>query len=453
MKPFTQWAALPFKLTLRSQAISYHFYVNGLGPLFASLGIEVGKRGLRYVGVADGKDVPLDGVLGKNLVRAFVKLGPLFIKLGQMLATRPDFVGEHVSEELKVLFDRVPPVTFKEIQSILNQEIGRAKIKHLIKYIEPKPLASASLSQTHRATLADGSPIILKVQKRGVADKVRMDLLILEAFIRPLNLVYPKLSLLQMFQDFREGSLREIDYREEAKNIERFQKNYHRFFSDSDVLFPRYFPELTTERVIALEPMHGKKLTDLKKGSTIARSAASKSLAAVLEQIFDHGFFHGDPHGGNLFFLEDEGQLGFIDLGLVGQLRTEDKQKFLKVLMAILKRDRARLAKALFEMGTPSRKTKFDNFEAEIQALLDEVKRQGIDSIRLDQMVNRLLVIARKNGIAIPNRYILMIRSCLIIEGVAKGLDPKLSVFDIAVPIVARSLLKTYNPLRFLKRS
>jgi ubiquinone biosynthesis protein len=440
------------KLTFRSQQIGLTFYRYGLAGLLTSLGIEVGKRGLRIAKVTSRPAIPFDEVLGRDLARTFVKLGPTFIKLGQILASRPDLVGDPVAEQLKILFDRVPAVPFSEIQKILRHEIGRTNLKRWFQSIEPQALASASLSQTHRATLKDGTPLILKVQKNGVADIVRADLMILEAFIRPLSVVYPKLGLGQIFQDFKEGTLREIDYREEAKNIERFRKNYKKLFSDSDIMFPRYFPELTTERVLALEPMHGSKFVELRKGSTVAKAAASKSLAAVLEQIFDHGFFHADPHAGNLFFMEDEGRLGFIDLGLVGQLDPADKQKFLKVLLAILKRDREKLAKTLYELGTPGKKTNYDEFEQQIQNLLDEVKKDGIDNIRIDQMVNKLLTIARKNSIAIPNRYILMIRSCLIIEGVAKSLDPNVNVFSIATPIVAKSLMKSYSPINLIKK-
>ena len=255
-----------------------------------------------------------------------------------------------------------------------------------------------------------------------------------------------------MFEDFKQGTLREIDYREEAKNIVRFRKNYRKLFRDSNIVFPRYFPDLTTERVLAMEPMHGKKVSEIKKGSTVAKQVASMSLTAILEQIFDHGFFHADPHAGNLFFLEEEGQLGFIDLGLVGQLEPEDKQKFLKVLLSILQRDRATLAQNLFALGVPGKKTDYAIFEKQIQALLDDVKAHGLGSLRMDQLVNKLLGIGRGNGLVIPNRYVLMIRSCLVIEGLAKSLDPSISIFNVAAPIVAKSLAKSYSPWRIVKK-
>ncbi len=442
---------IPVDMALRSQQIALTVSRYGVAEGLGALGIEVGKRGLSFAGVKNTA-VPLDGVFGRKLAKLFVKLGPTFIKLGQVLATRPDITGEPVAEELKILFDRVPGVPFRRIQKILKQEIGKQKLKTAFKKIDPKPLASASISQTHRATLADGTPVILKVQKPGVAELVRVDLLLLELLVRSVNPLNPKLQLLQMFQDFKESTLREVDYRAEAKNIDRFRKNYRKIFSDSEVSFPKYFPDVSTERVLALEPMHGKKVSEMRQGSTVARKAASAGLAAVLEQIFDHGFFHADPHAGNLFFLEDEGRLGFIDLGMVGQLEAEDKRKFLKVLLAVLNRDRGKLARSLFELGTASKQTKFDKFDKAVQGMLDDMKAKGVDNLRLDQMLNRLLSISRQNGIHIPNRYIMMIRSCLVIEGVARSLDPKISIAKVATPIVARSLMRSYNPIRFITR-
>lgn len=436
----------------RSRQITYCFYRHGLAGSLSALGIEAGKRGLRVGGLMKGKDIPFDEVFGKNLAHTFVALGPTFIKLGQVLATRPDIVGDRVADQLRILFDRVPSIPYKKIQKILKRELGYLRLQKSFKSIDPTPLASASLSQTHRAVLADGTPVILKIQKEGVADTVRADLLVLEGIIRPLDKIHPRLSLWHAFKDFKEATLREIDYLQEAKNIDRFRKNYRGIFSQSDVKFPQYFPELTTERVLALEPMHGEKLTDLKAGSTVARQAAALSLASILEQIFDHGFFHADPHAGNLFFMEEEGRLGFIDLGLVGQLEGDDKKKFLKVILAVLKRDRDKLATALFALGTPSKKTKFDDFDRDVQAMLDELQAGGVQNLRLEPMVNKLLSIARKHGLHVPNRYVMMIRSCLVIEGVAKGLDPNISVVGMATPIVAKSLLKSAGPLGLLRK-
>ncbi|MCB0404420.1 MAG: hypothetical protein KDD51_06510 [Bdellovibrionales bacterium] len=437
--------------TFRSQQIVFVFSRYAVWEGLFALGLELGKRGLAFSRPRRA-NIPLDAVFGKKLAVALYRLGPTFVKLGQMLALRPDLIGDPVASELRVLFDQVPPLRFGVIKGILKNELGKRVVSEAFSRIEPKPLGCASLAQVHQAELKDGTPVILKVQKRGAAKLVRMDLRLLEGVAKSADLAFPRYGIRQMYEDFYHATIREIDYREEAKNIDQFRKNYRGFFTSADVIFPRYYPELSTERVLTMEPLRGRKISQLQQGSTVARQAASQSVAAVLEQIFDHGFFHADPHAGNLFFMEEEGKIGFIDLGLVGQLNPEDKRRFLRVLMAVLKRDKPGLVKGIYELGDPSPKTDYQKFEADIYALMDEVKNTGVKKAKLDKVVNQLLGIARSHRILIPNRYVLMLRAFLIIEGVAKSLDPNLSMFQMAPPIVARSLMKTYNPFRLFRR-
>jgi ubiquinone biosynthesis protein len=426
--------------------------VEGLAGSLATLGIELGKRGLSVVRPDPSlQKTPFDSVFGKNLAKTFTRLGPTFIKLGQVLATRPDLVGEKVADELKILFDSVKPLPFKTIQKIIYQELGPEKVRKFFLSIEPVSLACASISQTHRGVLKEGTPVIIKVQKPGTKNIIETDLFLMEGLVRSLDLLYPKAHILKTFQDFKEATLNETDYRKEAKNIEKFRKNYRKFLSVPDVIFPSYYPEVSTGKVLVLEPMRGKKVGELKKGSTVARNAASKSIAAVLEQIFEHGFFHADPHAGNLFFLEEEGQLGFIDMGLVGQLQKEDKEKFLKVIFAVIKKDKRQLARSLFNLSQPSKKSDYAEFEKAIENFLNQTTPLSA-SKGLDQTINELLKIAKEHDLFIPNRYLLMLRSCLIIEGLVKSLDPGLSVLEMARPIIAKSLIKSYNPVALIRK-
>jgi ubiquinone biosynthesis protein len=444
--PFLQNVTLPVRVALRAQRIAALASGQGMGGTIGALGIEVTKRGLVFVGVSNRASIRFDSVFGRNLAATFVRLGPTFIKLGQVLASRPDFIGEPVAEELRQLFSGVPPKPFREMKRILHKELGREKVRDAFKSIDPKALACASLGQVHRGVLRDGAPVILKIQKAGAAATVQLDLILIEGLARSFHVFYPGFGILEIFRDFKEATLCEIDYLKEAANIDRFRKNCRA----TGVRFPKYYKDLSTSKVLVMEPMQGVPVAELKKGSTVARFAAERGLAAVLEQIFDHGFFHADPHAGNLFFQEENGRVGFIDVGLVGQLKAEDKKKFLKVVMAILKRDRSKLAKSLYALGTPGKKANYPKFEAAIDALLDEV--QAPEKAGLEKMVNQLLSIARKNHLSIPNRYVMMIRSSLVIEGVARSLDPGISIFQIATPIVARSLFKFYNPFSLFRK-
>jgi ubiquinone biosynthesis protein len=441
------WIVASWSMAVRSQRISYVLSRYGIAGSLGRIGIELGKRGVSSVTQNSVQSTPLNAVFGKNLASTCAELGPTFIKLGQLLAQRPDWVGETVAFELRVLFDRVPPIAYRKVEKILKQEWGKKKFQTAIKKINKQPLASASLSQTHLATLKDGRDVILKVQKPGVDKNIRIDLKLMESAVVVLDALHPKLNLKHAFKDFKEATLREIDYREEAKNIDRFQRNNKGVFSQSSVIFPAYEKELLTSKVIVLEPMRGKKAAEIKKDSRAGRRAAHLSASAVLEQIFEQGFFHADPHAGNLFFQEDTGKIAFIDLGLVGQLEDMDRKKFTRVMLAILKRDKSELTRSLFELGVPGKTTVYEDFERGIGEILERIKVDGVKNLKINKVVDELFQLAHQNQLFIPNRYVLMIRSCLMVEGLAKQLDSKISLFGIAAPILTKSLIKSYNPL------
>ncbi len=445
------WISTPVALIFRSQEISYVFSRYGIAGTLKSLGVEIGKRGVAKVRKSKGEAKSLDFVLGKNLATTFVELGPSFIKLGQLLAQRPEWVGDSVATELRILFDRVPPISYRKVEKILKTEWGNKKFNEVIQKIEKKSLASASLSQTHIAILKDGREVVLKVQKPGVEKIVTLDLLLIESAVTIFDSLYPKLNLKLAFNDFKQATLRELDYQEEAKNIDRFQKNNRSFFSNSSVVFPTYEKDLLTKKIIALEPIRGKKASEIKVNSRTAKRAAFLSSSAVLEQIFEYGFFHADPHSGNLFFLEDSGKIAFIDLGLVGQLEGEDRKRFIRVMLAIIRRDRKDLSKALYQLGVPGKSSDFIRFENDIDKILDEVKEMGVRNIKIKKTIDQLFKAAHQNQIFIPNRYVLMIRSCLMVEGVAKQLDTKSSLLDVAVPILTKSLLRSYSPFNLFR--
>ncbi|MEZ4751774.1 MAG: AarF/UbiB family protein, partial [Bdellovibrionota bacterium] len=231
--------------TVRSQQIVFVFSRYAVWEGLFALGLEMGKRGLAFTRPRRA-NIPLDAVFGKKLALALYRLGPTFVKLGQMLALRPDLIGDPVASELRVLFDQVPPVRFGVIKRILKEELGKKVVADSFSKIEPKPLGCASLAQVHQAELKDGTPVILKVQKRGAAKLVRVDLSLLEGLAKSADLAFPRYGIRQMYEDFYHATIREVDYREEAKNIEQFRKNYYSFFSSAEVIFPRYYSELST---------------------------------------------------------------------------------------------------------------------------------------------------------------------------------------------------------------
>jgi ubiquinone biosynthesis protein len=215
----------PVSVVLRMQRIVYVLTRHGLAGSLGAFGFEVSKRGLKYVGLTAASTVPLDAAFGRELARTLVHLGPTFIKLGQVLASRPDWLGEAAAEELRTLFSQVPSVSYRQIRKTLIRELGRRKVSNAFQSIDEKPMATASLGQVHRAVLKDGSRVIIKVQKKGAAETVLSDLLVLEGLARSIHLLQPTWQLRTAFEDFKAATLCEIDYRKEAENIARFQRN------------------------------------------------------------------------------------------------------------------------------------------------------------------------------------------------------------------------------------
>lgn len=432
---------VPFKLALRYQQIWWCFFKYGVVKNITDFGFEMTLRGIAWTGAIKKIDTSLLRLMGANLARAFQELGPTFIKFGQLLATRPDLLPPEISQELEVLLAAVKPVSIKKITGVLKQELGKELLDELFLEIDKKPLGSASLGQCHRATLRNGSIVVVKVQKPGVSKTLLLDLKLIEMIISVLSLGFSIESVQEAFEDFRGATLQEIDYQLEAKNIDRFRKNYKGLLQTPSVVFPTYIQNALTAKVLILELMRGVPFTYLKKGSRPAKRAAYRSLEAVFEQIFQHGFFHADPHAANMFFIEEEGRVGFIDLGLVGELSERDKKLFLKILLAIVRRDRKDLSQALFKLGVPGRKTCYEDFERDIDRVLDDVKATGLKKLKIQKIVNQLFDTARTNSLKIPNRYVMMVRSCVMIEGVAKSLDPEISLFKVALPVLTKGFM------------
>lgn len=432
---------VPLKLALRYQQIWWCCFKYGVVKNITDFGFEMTLRGIAWTGAIKKIDTSLLQLMGANLVRAFQELGPTFIKFGQLLATRPDLLPPEISQELEVLLAAVKPISIKRIKGVLMQELGKELMNELFLEIDTKPLGSASLGQCHRATLRNGSIVVVKVQKPGVSKTLFLDLKLIEMIISIVSLGFSIESIQEAFEDFRKATLQEVNYQLEAKNIDRFRKNHKGLLLTSNVVFPDYVKNALTSKVLILELMRGVPFTYLKKGSRTAKRAAHRSLEGVFEQIFQHGFFHADPHAANMFFIEEEGRVGFIDLGLVGELSERDKNLFLRILLAVVRRDRKELSQALFKLGVPGSKTSYADFEREIDQVLDDVKATGLKKVKIQKIVKQLFDIARRNSLKIPNRYVMMVRSCVMIEGVAKSLDPEISLFKVALPVLTKGFM------------
>jgi len=393
-------------------------------------------------------------VLGDALVRFLSEAGPILTKLGQVLATRTDLLPEPVCQRLEALYARQRPMPRVALRRALARAYpGRRPFRRF----EDQPLAVGSIGQVHRARLRDGTRVVVKLVRPGLAAALRRDL---NAARLGLDLFFSLLArdrraerevASRLLEELARGLERETDLSQEADALVEFAG---RLASNPRVRVPRCFREWSSREVLVVEELEGEPLSALrgraKSDPEAARRAAELALGEILRQIFDEGRFHADPHAGNLLLLPD-GRLGLIDLGLTGELRDRDRRQIARAVRAFLARDADALLRALLEFGRLPADFELEAFRVDVTKVFQEQRarvaaRSGGSAAErpelshLEELVERLFRVARRHRLELPPSTILLIKSLVTIEGVARSLDPEINVVVKAVPIVLRSL-------------
>lgn len=414
------------------------------GPVlvFLSLRHVIAPAGVRYVqGVRrSGFQEAHWEALGKGLVRFFQESGPVLTKLGQILATRTDMISPALIRQLEALFDRQPAMTRNELELILRSAFGNELPFALF---DKEPIAVGSVGQVHRARLEDGTRVIVKVVRPGSKRRIKQDVLTLTyltaaAFFwlgRSYRSQYRMLR--RVLEDLEVGFLRELDFGVEAETLERFRKRMRR---NSKVYIPKVYRDLSSTNVLVVEEIEGESLARFRKRAKddghAAKALAELAFREILTQIFEDGNFHADPHAGNFIVMKD-GRLGLIDFGLVGNFTKSDRKKISKAVKALIARDVDAVISSLLEFGTLPSDFDRQSFKNEIVAQFKEKQCAGAS---LDELVNQLFAIAHRHQIYVPQSTTLLIKTLVTIEGVARSLDPELSVVSVAAPVILRSL-------------
>jgi ubiquinone biosynthesis protein len=379
-------------------------------------------------------------------------LGPSFVKLGQIASTRPDVIPAAWIVELKKLQDEVNPLAFSEIKIAVEASLG-APLEELYDRFEEKPLAAASIGQVHRAVLkhADGpQDVVVKVQRPGVRQTVARDLELLHALAALIERTIPESKIyspVALVDQFDRAITSELDFSLEAEHAERFRKN----FQDVPAArFPRVYKEASSKQVLTLEFLPGKKVYDAIKSGFSGPAIAKASVGVIIKQIFEDGFFHADPHPGNILILgEPEAPvIGLIDLGMVGRLSPEMRDKTIDLMVAAVRQDHLALADALYAIGTPTKKVDMRAYRAEVGLLSEKYLGRPLKEIDLAAMIADLVRGATKYGLEIPPDFLLVGKSLMTMEGVGKEIDPDLDVFGEARPRFLELLRKRYSPER-----
>ena len=380
---------------------------------------------------------------------ALEELGPTFVKLGQILSTRPDLTPIEFVEELSKLQDRVPPFPYAEVAKIIESELGMPP-EDIFQHFDEMPLAAASIGQVHRAQLKDGEEVAVKVQRPGIRKTIEVDLEILlhlaslmERYLEEFQTTRP----VRIVEEFARTLEKEIDYTIEASHIERFARQ---FMDDPTVYVPKVFREVTTERVLTMEYIDGVKASEIdriEKEGLDRKIITARGADLILKQVFDHGFFHADPHPGNIFVLPAN-VICYLDFGMMGSIDRQSREDFADLVHSVVNRDEARAMQALLTL------TQYDDepdrrlLARDLGDFLGRHLYKPLKDIQMEKLLHQLMDMVSRHRLQMPPDLFLMMKALATVEGVGLSLDPDFEMVSQAAPFIQRVKMEQFRPER-----
>ncbi|MBE9505149.1 MAG: ubiquinone biosynthesis protein UbiB [Proteobacteria bacterium] len=383
---------------------------------------------------------------------AFEELGPTFIKLGQLIASRPDLVPDEMAEEFRKLMDEVPPFPFEEVKRVLESEFN-APLSDVFSDFDPKPVAAASIAQVHNAVLPDGTPVVAKVQRPHIERIIKSDIelmfimaKLLEKYVTESRLYNP----VGLVEEFSRTINREIDFTAEASNMVKFYKN---FSDDSRVAIPRVSWNQTTDKILTIGRAEGTRIDDIE---TLAeRGIDGKKIARLMTdifftQVFKHGIFHGDLHAGNIFVI-DENSVSLVDFGIVGRVSDEMAENLANILLATVRGDDNLLIETYLDMGIVPEKTDLQGFKRDYHDLLDTYLAKPIKEAKLGKLLLDYTRIAANYNVKLPTELALLDKCIMELEGLVRQLDPDFNMLETGERYAHELIKLWYSPKKMSK--
>ena len=386
-----------------------------------------------------------------RLREALQELGPSFVKLGQVMSTRPDVLPADVIAELQKLQERVPPMTPAEVDEALGEAYG--DLDAVFSSFDKTPLAAASIGQVHVAHLKAGDvDVVVKLQRPHARATVERDLDLLYMFARLIAEYVPEARIyspVAMVTEFDRAITAELDYGLEADNALRFARN---FADDPTVRFPTPYRDVSGKRTLVMERFHGSSLDAFvaQGGEGTGPRIARLALHVVAKMVFEHGFFHADPHPGNIIMLgtPEAPVIGLIDLGLVGRLSEELRDKAIALVLAAATGDTASLADGILTIGRPQGRVDLPAFRADVQRISEKYLGRPLAEIEVSGLIRDLVQGAVRHDIEIPSELIMMGKALMTVEGIGKQLDPQLDVWSELKPMLSQLVMNRFSPER-----
>ena len=375
-------------------------------------------------------------------------LGPTFVKFGQLLSVRRDMVPEAYIDQLTKLQDKVPPDTQTDAAAIIRAEIGKP-VDALYAEFDPVPFAAASMAQVHEATLPDGTSVVVKVQRAGIEQTIQTDLAIMFFLARQLERHVAesrRFAPVELVEEFAENITAELDFRREGRNADRFRANFR---NDPSLVVPRIFWELTTARVLTMERSTGRRAPESWAGDAEAgRRYAENLVGLFLTQVFEHGFFHADPHPGNVFLLTD-GRLCFHDFGIVGSLGERDQESLAQLMLAVSARDPQWVSEAYFAMGVAGPEVDRQAFTRDVADALAAFYTSAGREPAFSEILRQFIGLGQRHRIRLPRAFLSVAKAFMEIEAQALQLDPAFNLMtaitDYAPRLVRHLVLPRFD--------
>ena len=432
---------------IASVLIRYGFggFVRGLGMGKA---LERAGRALRWEHVEEY--VELD--TPQRIRRVLEELGPTFIKLGQILATRVDLFSPQYIAEFEKLQDQVPPMPFEELLPQLEEDLG-GSIDEFFLEVEKQALAAASIAQVHKAVLKDGTPVILKIRRPGLRKIIEADLRLLHRIVdiaesesSEIRRFHPKEVLRQFNQSLRQ----ELDFAAECRNAERVAAN---LADDLNIKIPNVYWQWTGERLNVqeyIEGIQGRDLAAVEAAGLDRKLLADRGTGAVMKMIMEDGFFHADPHAGNVFYLDDN-KLAFIDFGMVGRLTEDRREQVVNLLYGMTNHLPVKVAEIL-EDWSDNIHTDEQILTIDIEVFVDQYSSLALKDLSLTNMMTDLMAILRDHKLILPPDLALLIKAYITLDGLGRHLNPEFNTLVFAAPYLQKVMDERYRPEAMVRR-
>lgn len=388
----------------------------------------------------------------QRIRRALEDLGPTFIKLGQILATRVDLFPPQYIAEFEKLQDQVPPVPFEELLPQIEEDIGGSIDDYFLE-VDRQPLAAASIAQVHKAVLKDGTAVILKIRRPGLRKIIEADLRLLQRIVDIAESESPDIRRFhprEVLRQFNQSLRRELDLAGECRNAERVAAN---LADDPNIVIPKVYWQWTGERINVqeyIQGIHGRDLEAIEKSGLDRKLLADRGSKAVMKMIMEDGFFHADPHPGNVFYLPDN-RVAFIDFGMIGRLTEERREQVVSLLYGMINHAPTKVAEIL-EDWSDNIYTDEEVLTVDIEAFVDQYSSLSLKDLSLTAMLSDLMALLRDHKLILPADLALLIKAYITLDGLGRYLNPEFNTLVFAAPYIQEIMLERYRPEAIAKR-